>query len=697
MAIYHCSAKIISRSSGRSATGAAAYRAGMEITDERTGLVHDYSRKGGVDDSLILAPDHAPSWVHDRAQLWNQVEQAEKRKDAQVAREVEVALPRELSPEQMRELVTGYARSQFVDKGMIADVNIHHAKSDNPHAHILLTTREISPDGFGQKNRDWNRKELLQEWREAWEIHANKALELAGHEQRIDHRTLEAQGIERVPQIHIGAKVVEMEQRGQRTERGTRALEIEATNAQIIDLKTYREAIEHERTIQIAAGAERGGISDRDRTTSPSLSRTGGRDTPDLEPATGSQPAASRGMEPSPSQNSRFMAASGQGHAGSRSSAERGRPDRETSREGLDLAAMAGGSGGFGNAYSGAADRIVALARPADRHSGGGDMAVHETQRPVDRTYLAVRRQLEAMGSESYEVGIRDPKGRMMIRTWSSDEVLKSVPWLKRENAKGADIYVRPAGEQNQGLILVDDLNRAQLGRMKTAGLEPAAVVETSPQNYQAWVRLAEHPLNPDVATTASKGIAAHFEADPNSADWRHFGRLAGFTNRKPEHTTETGHNPWVLCHGSSGQQASRGAELVQKAKQIVNELQAQVERKNRLEAVKNAPEGAFSRNPILEYQKQLKRLTERYGPSMDVSKADYMIGTAMAMQGYSPEQLTQALEQASPELPTRKAGHEQDYVQRTVRAAFANPDVQKHLEAEQHRQHHRSSGPSLG
>ena len=193
MAIYHLSAKPISRATGRSATGAAAYRAGETITDERTGLVFDYGKKRGIDHSEIMAPANAPEWAHDRAKLWNAVEHSEKRKDSQVAREVEVALPTELNLDQQRELVRSFARSQFVDAGMVADIAIHHAKGENPHAHILLTMRDIGPDGFGQKNRSWNDKALLQNWREAWEVQTNQALERAGHSVRIDHRTLAEQ------------------------------------------------------------------------------------------------------------------------------------------------------------------------------------------------------------------------------------------------------------------------------------------------------------------------------------------------------------------------------------------------------------------------------------------------------------------------------------------------------------------------
>jgi hypothetical protein len=313
----------------------------------------------------------------------------------------------------------------------------------------------------------------------------------------------------------------------------------------------------------------------------------------------------------------------------------------------------------------------------------------------VDRTYLAVRRQLEAMGAEGYEIGIRDQQGRMMTRTWSKAEVLKSVGWLKRENAKGSDIYIRPAGEESQGLVLVDDISQANVHQMKTAGLEPAAVLETSPQNYQAWVRLSPGPLNPNVATMASKIIARRFDADPNSADWRHFGRLAGFTNRKPKHTTETGRNPWVLAHESSGKMATKGPELAQVAEKALIEHHARAERENRLEAARNASERVSRRDPTQEYQRQLKRLSARYGVDMDVSRADFMIVADMAKQGYSAQQLEQTLEQASPELPTRKAGHEQDYCQRTVRAAFNHPEVKQHLKAQTQRPS-RDSGPSL-
>lgn len=191
---------MISRSAGRSATAAAAYRAAERIEDQRTGLTFDYRSRGGVDHVETLAPADAPDWVQDRAALWNAVELAETRKNSQVAREIRVALPHELEHAQRVQLVRDFCQREFVDRGMVADIALHApgriGDERNHHAHILLTTREIGPEGFTTKNRDWNAKELLEGWREAWAQDSNRALERCGFEDRIDHRTLEAQRVE---------------------------------------------------------------------------------------------------------------------------------------------------------------------------------------------------------------------------------------------------------------------------------------------------------------------------------------------------------------------------------------------------------------------------------------------------------------------------------------------------------------------
>ena len=221
MAIYHVSAKIISRSGGKSVLAAAAYRAGDQLTDVRLGTRFDYTKKQGVDSTIILAPSNAPDWVSNREKLWNEVEAAENRKDSQLAREFNIALPVELNNEQMKDLAKSYVQEQFVNRGMIADVAFHDLNSDNPHFHVLLTMRDITEQGFSlKKNRDWNSTELLVEQREAWANHVNAALENLGLvEEKIDHRTLVAQGItERIAQVHLGPELHRM--REQSIEQG---------------------------------------------------------------------------------------------------------------------------------------------------------------------------------------------------------------------------------------------------------------------------------------------------------------------------------------------------------------------------------------------------------------------------------------------------------------------------------------------
>ena len=207
MAIFHLSAKIISRSrgTGHNAVAASAYRSGSRFKCERTGTVHNYRRKTEVQHSAIHAPEGAPSWIHDRAQLWNTVENGETRKNSQLAREIEVSIPQELTSECRSILLDGFVREAFVSFGMIADYSIHD-KAGNPHAHIMLTLRELSADGkgFSAKRRDWNSPTLLENWRALWSEHANKMLAQHGHEARIDHRSLAEQGIAGPATVHVG-------------------------------------------------------------------------------------------------------------------------------------------------------------------------------------------------------------------------------------------------------------------------------------------------------------------------------------------------------------------------------------------------------------------------------------------------------------------------------------------------------------
>lgn len=238
MAIYHFSAKVISRANGSSAVAAAAYRSASRLHDDRIARSHDFTNKAGVIHSEILTPEQTPERWLDRATLWNEVEANEKRKDAQLVREVEFAIPREMTRTDGVELARSFVRRTFVDKGMVADLNVHWdaAKdgSPKPHAHVMLTMRETRPGGFGAKVRDWNSVELLSEWRQAWADHVNEHLARLDIDARIDHRSLEDQGIELEPQDKIGPAGARRADRGEAAERASGHREIARRNGELI-------------------------------------------------------------------------------------------------------------------------------------------------------------------------------------------------------------------------------------------------------------------------------------------------------------------------------------------------------------------------------------------------------------------------------------------------------------------------------
>ena len=259
MAIYHFSAKVISRAVGSSAVAAAAYRSAERLHDERLGRSHDFSNKAGVVHSEVMLPAGANGGWRDREQLWNDIEAVEIRKDAQLAREVEFAIPREMTQEQGIELARHFVAREFVERGMIADLNVHwDIGADGlakPHAHVMLTMREIriGEDGsaeFGAKVRDWNRTELLTHWRKAWAEHVNERLASLDIDARIDHRSLEAQGIDLEPQHKIGPAASRMAAQGLDADRAGEHVQVARSNGEklianpgiALDAITHRQA-----------------------------------------------------------------------------------------------------------------------------------------------------------------------------------------------------------------------------------------------------------------------------------------------------------------------------------------------------------------------------------------------------------------------------------------------------------------------
>lgn len=235
MALFSMRIQQVKRSAGQSPVAAAAYRAGERLHDGRQGITHDYTRKTGIVHKEIMVPDNAPAWARklDRESLWNMVDKRERRKDAQTAREIRIMIPRELDPAARVSLVRDFVKRNFVDLGMIADVAIHCPMAadgkEQPHAHVMLTMRPLTAEGFGDKSRhdwvpdptgrvhadgrpvmvesnadSWNSAAYYERCRENWENTANGALARAGSAERIDRRSYLERGLSRLPEPYLG-------------------------------------------------------------------------------------------------------------------------------------------------------------------------------------------------------------------------------------------------------------------------------------------------------------------------------------------------------------------------------------------------------------------------------------------------------------------------------------------------------------
>ena len=265
IAIYHWNIGIVSRGKGKSAVAAAAYRSGEKLTNEWDGMTHDYTRKGGVAHTEIMLPPHAPPSFADRSTLWNSVELYEKAGNAQLAREIDAALPIELSREEQIRLVREYCSSQFVSRGMCVDFAIHDTDSGNPHCHIMLTMRPLDERGAwaakskkeydldenGERIRlpsgrykthkvdltGWNDKGNALLWRKAWADISNAYLERAGHPERIDYRSNAERGIDELPTVHMGVAACQMEKKGIATEKGELNRNIRKANRLIREIR----------------------------------------------------------------------------------------------------------------------------------------------------------------------------------------------------------------------------------------------------------------------------------------------------------------------------------------------------------------------------------------------------------------------------------------------------------------------------
>ena len=280
----------------------------------------------------------------------------------------------------------------------------------------------------------------------------------------------------------------------------------------------------------------------------------------------------------------------------------------------------------------------------------------------MNRTFEAVKRQLGAMGGAKFEVGLfksdKTSEGRpvMILRTYKPQDVLQSVARFKFENCRGANVFIRPAGEHN--LSMVDDLTGDSIRRMTKSGFAPALVVETSPGNFQAWLK---HPriLPKELSTAVARSLANEFGGDTGAADWRHFGRLAGFTNRKPRHQGEDGLFPFVMVREASG-------TVYDVANRFISEVESTlIDEKDRRAKVRHTVGSRRS-------QRALKGIeTFRANPAYagDGTRIDLAYAIYALSRGASVEQVEEAIRRRD---LSHKGGakRQADYVARTIRKA---------------------------
>ena len=441
---------------------------------------------------------------------------------------------------------------------------------------------------------------------------------------------------------------------------------------------------------------ERGGAGRDAGTLGPSDGRLDGRNAGDVGPTPGARRTTDGRVSDAEPEHREYVAAQHPTDGRRRGESEHGDPQLHQRLDGRgepsDVAAGVETLRADGDRRDPGRDglhRIVALALT----QGDSDYPALQAER--DRTTLAVQRQLQAFGGDRFDIGIRDgQQGKMMNRLWTSDDVVQNVAWLKRMNAQGNDIYVKPAGEH--GLVLVDDLKPEAIDRLKGQGFNPAIVTETSPGNLQAWLKLSQDPIEARIRSVLGRGFAKDFGGDPNSADAQHYGRLAGFTNQKPNRLMKNGLHPFVLLHEWGGHVMTQAHDLLEKVDRFLDQQAVQKAQKDRLTAIhtegvkKPSPWGRKTAlEPVAEYRRQAQVLEKRYGPAPDWSKVDWMIAQSMVASGqYDADDVERAILGGSPHIQTRKPGHMEDYAHRTATKAWRDPDAQAQRAQNHAKQH---------
>lgn len=278
-----------------------------------------------------------------------------------------------------------------------------------------------------------------------------------------------------------------------------------------------------------------------------------------------------------------------------------------------------------------------------------------------------VLRQLKAMWSTTFEVGIKKQNGKMLIKTWNIQNILKSISYLQYENTNGGHIYIRPLG--STGLILLDDVNINTLFMLENDGFEPSVIIETSPQNYQVFIKISKQNIKPETATLIAQYLTKKYGADMCSADWKHFGRLAGFTNRKAEHVDKNGNFPFVKLTETNKILATSSSKLLNYISNIQLKKTQKIKQEYRLnlsnKSIKDLQD-IFSKQ-VFFYETKYKSL----GLQVNYSVIDWRIILTFIYADIPISDIKHVLKTSSPNLLERKKRHVDDYITRSINKAL--------------------------
>jgi hypothetical protein len=278
--------------------------------------------------------------------------------------------------------------------------------------------------------------------------------------------------------------------------------------------------------------------------------------------------------------------------------------------------------------------------------------------------------QLKTMNCKKYKIGIFNRSTNSMVNKYNlnNNDIIILVPWLKFENLSGKDIFIGQSNYIDRALILVDDLSIDQIQIMRLRGVTPACVIETSPANYQAWVSLGDKPMSKEERKIVAVALADEFNGDKASTDANHYGRLAGFTNRKPKYHNRLGY-PFVRFSDGTGQHAEKSDEIRSWATSQL--IQKRILSNRTVITVSSSEKHKAGLWPDVAFNTFFNEWSSHYLPKdLDYSRGDFAVASRMLKEGFDSKDIIESIINNSPNITIRKAGHIEDYAIRTVRAA---------------------------